>query len=416
LSISSGWFGPQTFEKTFDGNEVISPAQPKLQASHEEAPTTAPFSAPQTNLARNVYCVLGLPIDAIDLKAVVHRIETAAANRTVLVLSTPNLNYLVNSLSSSEFKESLLDSDLCPPDGMPIIWIARLLGLPIRERAAGADLLDRLQGSRTGARRLTAYLFGGVNGVAATAAEKLNARSSALTCVGTMDPGFGDVAELSQDHIVDAINRSRADFLILSLGSKKGQLWLRRNHDRLTIPIRSHLGSAIGYQAGTLKRAPPIVRAFGFEWLWRIKQERYIWKRYWNDGLVLLRLLLTRVVPLAAIARWQKFRSRHQPQNLLIKKTGDDRSIVIGLCGAALECNLSKAVPHFQEVLTHYENVIIDLSETNQIDARFLGLLFMLRKELKSRGAKLKFIAASRTVERVFRLNALDFLLHGAPT
>jgi N-acetylglucosaminyldiphosphoundecaprenol N-acetyl-beta-D-mannosaminyltransferase len=384
---------------------------PKLQASHKEGPITAPGNAPQTNLAREVYCVLGMPIDAIDLTTVVQRIETAAANRTVLLLSTPNLNYLVNSLSSSEFSESLLDSDLCPPDGMPIIWIARLLGLPIKERAAGADLLDRLQDASAGTRRLTAYLFGGAKGVAAAAAEKLNARSSGLTCVGTMDPGFGDVGELSHDHIIDAVNRSRADLLILSLGAKKGQLWLRRNHDRLTIPIRSHMGSAIGYQAGTLKRAPPIVRAFGFEWLWRIKEERYIWKRYWNDGLVLLRLLLTRVLPLAAITRWQQFRSNHQLQDLLVKTRYDDQSTVIGLSGAALERHLPKAVAHFQDALAPGKDIIIDLSETRLIDCRFLGLLLMLRKELKCRGGNLRFIAIPRSIKRIFRLNALGFLL-----
>jgi N-acetylglucosaminyldiphosphoundecaprenol N-acetyl-beta-D-mannosaminyltransferase len=313
-----------------------------------------------------------------------------------------------------EFKESLLESDLCPPDGAPIVWIARLLGLPIRERAAGADLLDRLQDPSDGTRRLTAYLFGGAKGVAAAAAEKLNARSSRLACVGAMDPGFGDAEELSQDHIIDTVNRSRADFLVVSLGSKKGQLWLRRNHHRLTIPVRSHLGSAISYQAGTLKRAPQIVRAFGFEWLWRIKVERYLWKRYWNDGLVLLRLLLTRVLPLAIITRWQRFRSDRRSENLVVETGYADQLILINLRGAALERHLPTALPHFQEVLARNESVVIDLSGTHQIDARFLGLLLVFRKELKSRGAELRFIGASRTIARIFRLNALGFLLHGA--
>ena len=56
------------------------------------------------------------------------------------------------------------------------------------------------------------------------------------------------------------------------------------NHDRLQIPVRSHLGAAINFQAGVLKRAPLLVRQFGFEWLWRIKQEPYLWSRYLHDG------------------------------------------------------------------------------------------------------------------------------------
>src|ERR1700740_2981282 len=108
-----------------------------------------------------------------------------------------------------------------------------------------------------------------------------------------MNPGFGSISDMSQDHVIEAINSSGADFLIVSLGAKKGQLWLQRNHNSLAIPIRSHLGAAINFQAGTVKRAPQVVSAWGFEWLWRIKEERYLWKRYRDDGLVFLRLLIT---------------------------------------------------------------------------------------------------------------------------
>jgi N-acetylglucosaminyldiphosphoundecaprenol N-acetyl-beta-D-mannosaminyltransferase len=389
----------------------MSRPQTKLQATYENGSITAPRAAPQTNLTRNVYCILGVPIDATDLRTVVRRLEAAAADRTVLFLSTPNLNYLVLSLSCSEFRESLLDSDLCPPDGMPILWIARLLGLPIKKRAAGADLLDTLQDRSNGARQLTTYLFGGAKGVTAAAAEELNARSSRLTCVGAMDPGFADVSELSYDHVIEDLNRSRADFLITSLSAKKGQLWLWRNHRRLTIPIRSNLGSAINYQAGTLKRAPQLVRACGFEWLWRVTQERYLWKRYWNDGLVLLRLLFTRVLVLAIISRWQQFRSKHGLQDLQIKKTQTDQSIAISLNGAASKDHVLKASSYFQDALMCGKDIVLDLSETRQIDARFLGLLIMLRKELRDRGAELKFTAVPQTIARIFRLNELGFLL-----
>jgi N-acetylglucosaminyldiphosphoundecaprenol N-acetyl-beta-D-mannosaminyltransferase len=343
----------------------------------------------------------------------VQRIEAAAANRGVLLISTPNLNFLVSSLSDPEFRESVLDSDLCPPDGAPIVWIARLLGLPIKERVAGSDLLDRLRAHGIGTRRLTVFLFGGAKGVATAAARRLNAQRGGLHCVGTMDPGFCEVSEMSHDHIINAVNSSGADFLVLSLGAKKGQLWLQRNHSRLTIPIRAHLGAALNFQAGIIKRAPAKVRAWGLEWLWRIKEERYLWKRYRDDGFMLLRLLLIRVLPLAVITRWQQFRGKYQPQDLLIEKKHDGQSITISLCGVASESHIPKAATCFQEALTSKQNITIDLSNTRLIDARFLGLLLMLRKELRSRGAKLIFTGVSHAIERIFRFNELGFLLPG---
>jgi N-acetylglucosaminyldiphosphoundecaprenol N-acetyl-beta-D-mannosaminyltransferase len=368
-------------------------------------------TAAQSGLKRSVYCVLGMPIDAVDMATVVQRIETAATKHAAFLISTPNLNFLVNSLSDPEFRQSLLESDLCPPDGAPIIWIARFLGLPIKERVTGADLLDRLHVRGSGARRLTIFVFGGAKGVAAAAAKALNAKPGGLNCVGTMDPGFGEVGEMSQDHIIGTVNSSGADFLVLSLGAKKGQLWLRRNHSRLTVPIRAHLGAAVGFQAGIIKRAPPMVRAWGLEWLWRIKEEHHLWKRYRHDGLVLLRLLLTRVLPLAVLTRWHRFRQKHQSQDFLIKHGRNDQSIVISLCGIASETHIPKAISCFEEALTGNRNITIDLLNTRLIDARFFGLLLMLRKELASRRAKLLFTGAPPMIERLFRLNELGFLL-----
>jgi N-acetylglucosaminyldiphosphoundecaprenol N-acetyl-beta-D-mannosaminyltransferase len=352
-----------------------------------------------------------MPIDAINMATVVQRIEAAAADRAAFLISTCNLNFLVNSRSDPEFRESLLDSDLCPPDGMPIVWIARLIGLPIKERVAGADILEWLRASRR-ARRLTIFLFGGAEGVAAAAARNLNAELGGLNCVGTIDPGFTSVCKMSQDFIIDAVNSSDADFLAVCLGAKKGQLWLQRNHNKLTIPIRAHLGAAINFQAGSVRRAPGKVRALGLEWLWRIKEEPYLWKRYWTDGCVLLHLLLTRVLPLVIATQWYRLRSKHLARDFLIESIQNHQSTVIGLRGVATERHIGKAVTYFQQVLTRKQNeVVIDLSETHFIDARFFGFLLMLRKQLKAQGAKLIFTGASSAIERLFRLNELGFLL-----
>jgi N-acetylglucosaminyldiphosphoundecaprenol N-acetyl-beta-D-mannosaminyltransferase len=402
----------QNFKRAFDARSLISVSLTPYQNScGEQERAVASRTRASSNLARRVYCVLGIPVDAITLANAIQRIEAATVSREVFLMSTPNLNFVVNSLADPGFRESLLDSDLCPPDGAPIIWVARLLGLPIRERVAGADLLDRLQIRGPHARPIQIFIFGGAKGVADAAAEKLNRQPCGLTCVGTMNPGFGGVDEMSQDHMIDAINASGADLLIVSLGAKKGQLWLRRNHDRLKIPIRSHLGAAINFQAGTVKRAPPLVGAWGFEWLWRIKEERHLWRRYREDGLVFLRLLLTRVLPLVIITGWQQLMMKNLSQELLIETRHYDHFVMISLLGSATKNHVNKAASCFMEALTDKKDIIIHLSDTFLIDARFLGLFLMLRKELTSRGSRLEFTGVPRAIERIFRLNELAFLL-----
>ena len=79
---------------------------------------------------------------------VLRSIDTAAEGASPFLISTPNINFLVNSQTDPQFRESLLLSDLCPPDGMPVVWIARLLGIPIRRRVAGSDILESLKEHR----------------------------------------------------------------------------------------------------------------------------------------------------------------------------------------------------------------------------------------------------------------------------
>jgi N-acetylglucosaminyldiphosphoundecaprenol N-acetyl-beta-D-mannosaminyltransferase len=148
--------------------------------------------------------------------------------------------------------------------------------------------------------------------------------------------------------------------------------------------------------------------------LWRIKEEPYLWRRYWHDGCVLLRLLLTRVLPLAIANRWHRLRCNRQPQELLIKTAQHCESVMISLCGDAIERHVAKAIAVLREVISGTEKVIIDLSAIRMIDPRFFGLLLMLRKQLKARGVKLTFVGAPPAIERMFRLNDVGFLLAAA--
>ncbi len=286
--------------------------------SQEIASDPVASDARRDDISREVFCILGVPVDAIGMPSLLRCIDRAAARKKPFVISTPNLNFLVQSQSDPEFRESLLLSDLCLPDGMPIVWIARLSGIPIKHRVAGADILNALKTKRNPTRPLQVFLFGGADGVAAAACSALNREPERLSCVGWLYPGFGTVDDLSRDNIVREINSCNADFLVASLGAQKGQLWLRRNHDRLRIPIRAHLGASINFEAGTVARAPLIMQKNGLEWLWRVKEEPYLWRRYWYDGKVLLRLLITRVLPVAIWTWWLALRHDRHGKDLIV--------------------------------------------------------------------------------------------------
>src|SRR6187549_3317799 len=89
---------------------------------------------------------------------------------------------------------------------------------------------------------------------------------------------------MSTPALIQAINDSEADFLVVALGAKKGHEWIARNLDSLRTPVISHLGASINFLAGTIRRAPGWVQSIGMEWAWRILQEPALARRYWEDG------------------------------------------------------------------------------------------------------------------------------------
>src|SRR4030066_383267 len=95
---------------------------------------------------REVYGLLGLPFDAVTMSEAVNRVRRAASDRQRYFLSTPNLSFLISCLSEREFRDSVINSDLSVADGMPLVWMARLLGIPIRGRGPGWGLFEVLRG------------------------------------------------------------------------------------------------------------------------------------------------------------------------------------------------------------------------------------------------------------------------------
>jgi N-acetylglucosaminyldiphosphoundecaprenol N-acetyl-beta-D-mannosaminyltransferase len=375
----------------------------------EAAIETPEISCVPDDLTRDVYGLMGVPIDAVDMDTVLMRISAAAASGTPFILSTPNLDFLTINRFDQEFRESLLLSDLCPPDGMPIVWISWLLGIPIKERIAGSDIFATLRSMRRSRPKLSVFLFGGAEGVVAKASQRINEAAGWATCVGWLYPGFFPVEDLSSSGIIEAINESNADFLAVGLSARKGQAWLLRNHHRLAIPVRASLGATLNFEAGTVERAPAFLRVRGLEWLWRIKEEPYLWTRYWRNLCELLYLLPVRVLPLAVALWWN--RCFRRDRDLLIRRHQDGNSIVLSLSGAAIGTHVGKVTAWFRSALAAKQPITIDLADAHAIDTRFLGLLLMLRKLLTRQGLQLTLTRARLGTRLLLRLNGFGYLL-----
>jgi N-acetylglucosaminyldiphosphoundecaprenol N-acetyl-beta-D-mannosaminyltransferase len=369
---------------------------------HERAPVVTDFTRP-------VYCVLGLPFDALDMQQTVDLLLARAGRGERSFFSTPNLNFLITSQQDPAFRDSVLRSSLSLADGMPVVWLAKLLGLPFTDRVAGATVFERLRDQRV--MPLGVFFFGGPDGVAQQAADVLNAGEGRMRCVGAYSPGFGTIEDMSTPAIIERINASHADLLVVSLGAKRGQAWIEHNLAALDTPLVSHLGAVVNFVAGTVSRAPALVGKLGLEWLWRIKEEPALWRRYWGDGVALVRLLTTRALPAALDAR----RLRAASAAPVLNESDDGQLYTLTLGGAWRDAALGELRTALARATAQPRRIRVVLREDCSLDSAALGLLLLLYGHQSKTGLALSVNASSASLRRTLRLQNVDFLLQGLP-
>lgn len=369
--------------------------------------TTDATRANQADFDRPPVCILGLPFDAVTIAQAVQRIrDDAFAGRRCFV-STPNLNFAIAAQRNPGFRGSILRSNLNLVDGMSLVWLGRLMGLTLPERASGADVFDALL-AHTGP-SMTAYIFGGNEDAAQNACEQINRRNGGIRCVGFEFPGFGTIKSMSTDAHIDRINASGAQFVFVSLGAQKGQAWIEHNAGRLKAPVLSHLGAVVNFAAGTVSRAPVWVQRSGLEWLWRIKEEPTLWRRYLRDGVLGLALLLTRVLPDVLVSalgakpgrpRSARFELRESADVGVLHLQGrwDDRADFHGL---------SAALARFDGGNRPLQ---VDLSAVDLLGNALTAFLLRASGRFGSQGG-FSIVAINRTVRVALRRKMADHLL-----
>lgn len=217
---------------------------------------------------------------------------------------------------------------------------------------------------------------------------------------------------MSGDATIRRINASNADFLVVALGARKGQAWIQHNRARISVPVISHLGAVLNFVAGIVKRAPSWMQSSGFEWLWRIKEEPGLWRRYFSDGLAFIRLLATRVIPYA----WYLRRNEPDPDELAtacVETTEKGQYTIVRLRGAWAQQNIGPLRDCFSKVVLARKDVRLDMGGVTYVDSAFVGLVMLLRGHQEQQGRRLLMVELQEPVRRVIKYSCADYLCSG---
>lgn len=218
--------------------------------------------------------VLGFPVDPLSVPEAVERVAQAIQDREPLQVVTINAEMAMQGLADPELGQILRGSGLVLPDGSGVVWAVRRQGQPVA-KLAGVDFLGHVaQWCAQNGKSL--YLFGSADGVAAEAAAALQRRYPGLAIAGTRSGFFTPDEEPT---VMEGIRAAQPDVLLAALGVPRQEKWIAKHQKELGVPVAMGVGGSFDVLANRVKRAPAGFQRLHLEWLYRLIQEPWRWKR-----------------------------------------------------------------------------------------------------------------------------------------
>lgn len=212
--------------------------------------------------------ILGLSFDSLSLEEAAARALELMGEKKGAYVCTPNPEIVMRCRREPALCRAVKGADMVLPDGVGVVWAARRLRMPLKERVTGVDLCQALLGAMEG--RL--FLLGGREGVAERAAENIQKQYPGLTVCGTQHGYFED-----EEAVRARIRQLRPDFLAVCLGSPRQELFMESLAGCEQIGLMAGLGGTLDVLAGDIPRAPEFFIRHGLEWLYRLwRQPRRI--------------------------------------------------------------------------------------------------------------------------------------------
>jgi N-acetylglucosaminyldiphosphoundecaprenol N-acetyl-beta-D-mannosaminyltransferase len=223
--------------------------------------------------------VIDVAITSLSCKEQIHTMVKWGKSNLSKVVCIANVHMLIEAHQNSFFGSVLQNADLVTPDGMPLVWMLRFLGVGHQDRVAGIDVLEGVckLAQETG---IGVYFLGSQDTILEKMKRRLNREFPNLKISGMTSMPFRPITDEEDRTLVHTLNQSGAGIVFVSLGCPKQETWMYY-HKGQVAAVMVGLGGAFPVYAGIKKRAPKIVREAGLEWLYRLVQEpRRLWKRY----------------------------------------------------------------------------------------------------------------------------------------
>lgn len=213
--------------------------------------------------------ILGISTDDVTMEEALAWVGKMLVEERPHMICTLNPEIILRASRDVSYASLLNNADLSLPDGIGLVWVSRLIGVPLRARVAGIDFMLRVC-ELAEVKGNSVFFLGGRGGVAQITEQTIRKKFPLLHSAGHSE----DV-----EHWRNVPALSKADIVFVALGAPKQEQFMHEAMPYLTsVKILMAVGGSFDMISGTIPRAPTWMSNAGLEWLWRFILEPH--KRY----------------------------------------------------------------------------------------------------------------------------------------
>jgi N-acetylglucosaminyldiphosphoundecaprenol N-acetyl-beta-D-mannosaminyltransferase len=223
--------------------------------------------------------VLGMRVDGTSYRETAEAIADLVSAGDGGAVCVSNVHMVMEAFDDSEFQGIVNSADRVTPDGVPLVWALRLLGVEQAERVYGPSLLP-IVCDLARERELSVGFYGSSAGVLDELVRRMGKRFPGLDVSFVLAPPYRPLSAEENQKIIDGIEASGTNILFVGLGCPKQERWIAEHRNSLSC-VMLGVGAAFDFHAGHKPQAPEWMQTAGLEWLFRLCREpRRLWRRY----------------------------------------------------------------------------------------------------------------------------------------
>jgi N-acetylglucosaminyldiphosphoundecaprenol N-acetyl-beta-D-mannosaminyltransferase len=243
--------------------------------------------------------VLGMRVDATSYEHVTERVVRWAREERSSYVCVANVHMTMESYDSPEFRRMVNGADLVTPDGTPLVWVLRALGVTQASQVRGTDLITSVA-ARAAREGVPVGLYGGTPGLLKDFAHLLKERFPEIRVACAISPPFRPLTPEEDAAFTREISSSGARILFVGIGCPRQERWMAAHKGKIPA-VMIGVGAAFDFHTGRVRQAPRWMQRAGLEWIFRLLMDpKRLWRRYAKHnprfiGLLLMQLAKARL-------------------------------------------------------------------------------------------------------------------------